>query len=332
MNNRRIASQENKTAWVQNLIKQTALIWGNQGGGKSWLARYVALKKKEAGYKVIVLDPDSNRAEWKGLESYHSWSDIEAQIRAYVEEIESRLFTFNNSNLSEDQWRQKLWADGKATALICEEVTTYSDFIKDEELLSKFGKLALTKSRKQEMPITVVAHNNTQTCLFGIKGLHNLVSKMLQVECLAEVDPVTLQPKSTGKAKVKLDSSNEWIDVNLPIMTTKITDFGTNNRPVTPQERESLEELYRRLEFPEPSEPQTEPLNQPQSNDSEENEQRFYTPLKLTRDQCLMLIKQLRTELNQTEIIEKLWQCKKGGSAAWKEAYAQFKEVTDGQI
>ncbi|MBD6619735.1 ATP-binding protein [Komarekiella sp. 'clone 1'] len=235
-------------AWVQNLVKQTALIWGNQGGGKSWLARYVARLKKQAGYRVIVLDPDSNRAEWKGLESYHSWSDIEAQIRAYVEEIESRLYTFNNSNLSEDQWRQKLWADGKATALLCEEVTTYGDFIKDEELLSKFGKLALTKSRKQEMPLTVVAHNNTTTCLFGIKGLHNLVSKMLQVECLAQVDPVTLQPKSTGKAKVKLDSSNEWILVELPKMTAKISDFSdtipAESKPNPPIDKATLERIY----------------------------------------------------------------------------------------
>ncbi|EKE96629.1 hypothetical protein [Tolypothrix sp. PCC 7601] len=220
-----VIAPDNNTAWVQNLIKQTALIWGNQGGGKSWLARYVAKQKKETGYRVVVLDPDSNRAEWRGVESYHSWSDIEQQIRDYVEELEARLKTFNNSFLSEEQWRQKLWSEGKALSLICEEATTYGDFIKDEELLSKFGKLALTKSRKQEMPLTVVAHNNTQTCLFGIKGLHNLVSKMLMVECLAEVDPITLQPSSTGKAKVKLDSSNEWLDVNLPTMTAKISDF-----------------------------------------------------------------------------------------------------------
>ncbi|WP_225895990.1 hypothetical protein [Dendronalium phyllosphericum] len=212
-------------SWVQNLVKQTALIWGNQGGGKSWLARYVVKQKKQAGYRVVVLDPDSNRAEWRGVESYHSWDDIEQQIRDYVKELEERLKTFNNSSFSEEQWRQKLWSEGKALSLICEEATTYGDFIKDEELLSKFGKLALTKSRKQEMPLTVVAHNNTQTCLFGIKGLYNLVSKMLMVECLAEVDPITLQPKSTGKAKVKLDSSNEWLDVNLPIMTAKISDF-----------------------------------------------------------------------------------------------------------
>jgi hypothetical protein len=240
------------TAWVQNLIKQTALIWGNQGGGKSWLVRYVVKQKKQAGYRVIVLDPDSNSSEWRGVESYHSWEEIEQQIRNYVKELEERLKTFNNSSMSEEQWRQKLWASGKATALICEEVTTYSDCIKDAELLEKFGKLALTKSRKQEMPLTVVAHNNTQTCLFGIKGLHNLVSKMLQVECLAEVDPVTLEAKSTGLAKVKLDSSNEWLDVILPTMTAKISNFSETVTPESnsnpPIDKATLERIYE-LEF-----------------------------------------------------------------------------------
>jgi hypothetical protein len=234
-------------SWVQNLIKQTCLIWGNQGGGKSWLARHVTLMKKQAGYRVIVLDPDSNKAEWKGVNSYHSWSDIEAQIRAYVSEIEDRLNTFNNSTFSEDEWRAKLWAEGQATALICEEVTTYGDFIKDEELLSKFGKLALTKSRKQEMPVTIVAHNNTTTCLFGIKGLYNLVSKMLQVECLAQVDPVTLQPKSTGQAKVKLDSSNDWLEVKLPKLDAKITDFCSTDERLS-HDRDYINRVYN-LEF-----------------------------------------------------------------------------------
>lgn len=240
-------SDANSTTWVQNLVKQTALIWGNQGGGKSWLARYVIQLKKQAGYRVIVLDPDSNRAEWRGLESYHSWMDIEAQIRSYVQELESRLESFNNSNLTEDVWRQQLWAQGKAMALVCEEATTYGDFIKDEELLSKFGKLALTKSRKQEMPVTAVAHNNTQTCMFGIKGLHNLVSKMLQVECLAAVDPASLQPKSTGKARVKLDSSNEWLDVVLPKLESKIIDFRVDSQTAS-DANEYLERVYN-LEF-----------------------------------------------------------------------------------
>lgn len=217
------------TQWVQNLVKQTALIWGNQGGGKSWLTRYVIKLKVELGYKVIVLDPDSNRSEWNGVESYHSWEDIENQIAKYVDELRSRLEKFNNSSISEAEWRKSLWDDGEAIALICEEATTYGDFIKNESLLEMFGKLALTKSRKQEMPVTIVSHNNTQTCMFGIKGFYNLVSKMLQIECLAEVDPVTLQPKSTGKARVKLDSSVDWLLVELPKMEAKISEFKSKN-------------------------------------------------------------------------------------------------------
>ena len=217
--------------WTKNLIKQSALIWGNQGGGKSWLARYAAVLKLKSGYKVIVLDPDSNSSEWNGIPSYHSWEAIEQQIRDYVDEIESRLSTFNNSSMTNEQWQEKLFNSGKAIAFIIEEATTYGDFIKDKELLEKFGKLALTKSRKQLMPVTVVSHNNTQSCLFGITGLGNLVKKMLQIECLAAVDPVTLKPKSTGKAKIKLDSSLEWLYVSLPKLKEQISDFtlGTDN-------------------------------------------------------------------------------------------------------
>jgi hypothetical protein len=328
-------------AWVQNLVKQTCLIWGNQGGGKSWLARYVVKQKKEAGYRVIVLDPDSNRSEWRGVESYHSWSDIEQQIRDYVSQLEARLQTFNNSSLSEEQWRQKLWSEGKALALICEEATTYGDFIKDTELLEKFGKLALTKSRKQEMPLTVVAHNNTQSCMFGIKGLHNLVSKMLQVECLAEVDPTTLQPKSTGQARIKLDSSSERILVELPKMSAKISDFGTSDaeggkqRPVSEEDRQSLEKLYRSLEFPEsktdsakqaklPSETTKQPIDE----DSSTTEPRF-TRLNLSREQAISEIKRLRNEmkLSQTNIIKFLWDAKPGENEAYRNAISEYKDL-----
>jgi hypothetical protein len=88
-----------------------------------------------------------------------------------------------------------------------------------------------------------------------------------------------------------------------------------------------LDAQYLRSEFgvivpepPEPSEPPSEPLNQSVDKDKSQNTSRF-TPLSLTREQVLELIKQLRTaELNQTQIIERLWQVRKGGSAAWKDA------------
>ncbi|MEG3876680.1 DUF87 domain-containing protein [Microcoleus sp. herbarium7] len=214
------------TKWIDNFIRQTALIWGNQGSGKSWMARYIAKRKKDEGYRVIVLDPDSNRAEWEGVESYHDFEEIAEFLSWYVKELKGRYKAFNASSMTEDAWRAKLWADGKAIALICEEVTTYVDLIEDKELLTQFFRLGLTKSRKQEMPLTFVSHNNNQTALGGIKGLANLIEKMLQLELETNINPETLQPTASGKGRVKLDGSNQWVPVTLPKLEWKITNFG----------------------------------------------------------------------------------------------------------
>ncbi|HCA94649.1 MAG TPA: hypothetical protein DEP38_08265, partial [Cyanobacteria bacterium UBA9226] len=145
-------STDTSSDWINNFISQTALVWGNQGSGKSWMARYLAKLKKDRGYRVIVLDPDSNPSEWQGLESYHNFEDIERFLQWYVEELKARYSAFNSSTMKEQEWRDKLWRDRNAIAVICEEVTTYIDLISDKELLNQFFRLGLTKSRKQEMP------------------------------------------------------------------------------------------------------------------------------------------------------------------------------------
>jgi hypothetical protein len=96
-----------------------------------------------------------------------------------------------------------------------------------------------------------------------------------------------------------------------------------------PEREEAVEALKRAwlLDCNEPSEPVIEPLNQPNDNALTVDEERF-TNLNLTKNQAIELIQKLRTELNQTQTIEKLWECKKGGSEAWKRAYAQFKKLT----
>jgi hypothetical protein len=232
-NNAAPAPTSNK--WINNFISQTALIWGNQGSGKSWIVRYIAKLKKDKGYRVVVLDPDSNRAEWEGVESYHDFDEIAEFLGWYVEELKGRYKAFNASSMTEDAWRAKLWADGKAIALICEEVTTYVDLIEDKELLTQFFRLGLTKSRKQEMPLTFVSHNNNQTALGGIKGLANLIEKMLQLELQTDIDPETLQPVASGKGAVKLDGSNQWVPVTLPQLERKITNFGEPHLTVVQQ-------------------------------------------------------------------------------------------------
>jgi hypothetical protein len=240
-------------SWLDSFIKQTALVWGNQGSGKSWFARYLAKRKAEEGYRVIVLDPDSNPAEWQGVESYHDFNDIASFLRWYLDDLTGRYQAFNQSNMPEQEWREKLWRDGKAIAIICEEVTTYIDLIEDKELLSQFFRLGLTKSRKQEMPLTFVSHNNTQSALGGVKGLGNLIARMLQIELKTDINPRTLQPTASGKGAVKLDGSNEWMPVDIPRIKKKITQFGGQKE--TDQEMDwkkaiaNLEDSYKAAEF-----------------------------------------------------------------------------------
>jgi hypothetical protein len=91
------------------------------------------------------------------------------------------------------------------------------------------------------------------------------------------------------------------------------------------------------VQEPEPLNRSPEPLNQPTDDgctdlgngsqfSSEPSSERF-TPLNLSKEQVLALIENLNPELNQTQIIERLWQVKKGGSAAWKEAREQFRQL-----
>ncbi len=323
------------TKWIDNFIRQTALIWGNQGSGKSWMARYIAKRKKDEGYRVVVLDPDSNRAEWEGVESYHDFEEIADFLRWYVEELKGRYKVFNASTMTEDAWRAKLWADGKAIALICEEVTTYVDLIEDKELLTQFFRLGLTKSRKQEMPLTFVSHNNNQTALGGIKGLANLIEKMLQLELQTDIDPDTLQPVASGKGAVKLDGSNQWVPVTLPKLEQKITNFGEvqptvvqdsdvqpkrSTEPLNDTEPDEVERLNALINKPfndsEPTEPNTpEPLNLDPFNE------------EITSQERGSVVTFRRSGRSKEETIFLVWGAKKGGNKSYVAAREKLDRI-----
>lgn len=243
------------TPWLKGFISSTALAWGNQGSGKSWFVRLLAKRKAEMGYRVIVFDPNSNATEWQGVELYNTYSAIEEQMRWYVSEVMQRYEDFGKSTISEEEWRAQLWKEGKAVTIIAEEATTYADFIEDKELLGKFVRVGGTLSRKQEMPVTFVAHNNTQSCLGDIKGLANLIARMQQIQLLVTTDPLTSQPVASGKALIRLDGSTEWMEVTTPKIDKKITVFHRikeSDRTPEPIQDSSPDDLWnaarRRLE------------------------------------------------------------------------------------
>jgi hypothetical protein len=321
--------------WINNFVSQTALLWGNQGSGKSWMARLIAKLKKDKGYRVVVLDPDSNRAEWEGVESYHDFEEIADFLRWYVDELKGRYKAFNASNMTEDAWRAKLWADGKAIALICEEVTTYVDLIEDKELLTQFFRLGLTKSRKQEMPLTFVSHNNNQTALGGIKGLANLIEKMLQLELQTDIDPETLQPVASGKGAVKLDGSNQWVPVTLPKLERKITNFGEPHPFVVQQTEPDERSTVSPERSAEPSEVErlNALINKPFS-DSEPTEPLNPEPLNLdpfsseiTPKERGSVVTFRRSGRSKEETIFLVWGAKKGGNKSYVAAKEKLARI-----
>ena len=230
--------------WMGNFLHDSCLIWANQGGGKSWFVRLLTWYKKQEGYRVIVLDPDSNPHEWQGVESYHDPEDIKAFMAWYVQELKDRYKAFNSAPMGEEEWRKKIWKDRKAISVICEEATTYKAILGADDQLVEFYQLGLTKSRKQEMPLTIVAHNNTQEIL-GVKGLGQTIDKLLQIELVATRDPETKKGKASGKGNLRLGETNEWEEVLIPHIAQKITIFKVEKG------------IEREAEFPNTPEPES---------------------------------------------------------------------------
>ena len=90
--------------------------------------------------------------------------------------------------------------------------------------------------------------------------------------------------------------------------------------------RQRLQNNFELPEPVEPIEPASEPLNLNLVKGSDLEPK--FTIYDLSADMALNLVGKFRTELNQTQIIEKLWDCKKGGTEAWKKARQEFKDLT----
>lgn len=349
-------TEVNRFDYVRGFVSSTCLAWGNQGGGKSWIVRYFVKEKILLGYRVIVFDPNSNQTSWRGVELYNSYEDIERMMRWYVSEVMGRYKKFCASELTEEEWRADLWKDGKAISIICEEATTYADFIEDKKLLGMFVKVANTLSRKQEMPVCFVAHNNTQHCLGEIKGLGRLIARMQQIQMIATTEKGKTQPVASGKAIIKIDGSNQWVEVDVPYISEKITDFrgflpsGNEQKAVSNQSPETVGKLPGQAD-PEPGNPDGMQVTALEPSESDSQSSLIEAQLKLVlaeasppvfskefplkeHDQKVSLAKQLiALNLGKEKTIFLLWGVRPGGrnhNTVYAEARAMLDRLIKG--
>jgi hypothetical protein len=277
--------------WLSHAIDYFCiLIWGGQNGGKTTAASHVIKGKKDRGNRIIILDPHAAKRQWEGLEVIGSGMDYKA------------INDFMKWYFEECQRRYELLrSEGEKAVkklgkicIVAEELTNYA---KRCDNSPEFIQACLSDNRKIFFGAVFISHGRTLNLLGGSQGTAKTRDdSFMELHCI---------PPTGG-------NNRAW-EVKYP---------GGDFSPVDVPDWETI------LNFSEPSEPHPEPLNQPISNTSEENIPRF-TEFKLTREQVLGLINSLSAELNQTELIERLWACKKGGSVAWKNAYEQFKELTE---
>lgn len=324
--------------WAKDLMGYpSVLIYGAQGAGKTSTAAWLIRERLKTGHQIKVLDPHREYGQWDGLNCIGDGMDYEAindELKAFTNEIKARY-----------EARAKIpnYNPPKLT-LVCDEFTQWA---KKCSHSATFFEESLTDIRKINLHVLFISHARTLIGLGGSSGLAaTRDASLLELELEAQVDPVTgeASPNLLGWLKYPGKAIAERQRVAIaPWMNGSMNFKSTPNSILKTQTdvRDQLERLLNVEPTPgasRPLNPAVEPLNQPTDEgctdsgsgsqfSSEPGSERF-TPLNLSKEQALALVQSLNAELNQTQIIEKLWQVKKGGSTAWKEAREQFKRLT----
>ena len=271
-----LIAEVDKYKWIKNTIGYPTLIFGGMGAGKSWTTREIIWKKVQAGWNIVALDPHGTSVEWRGVRLITGYKEIADFMQWYMDEMRQRYEDYRKSGMTEEQWTENLRTSGKMLSVICEEFTTWTDNIvepmpddfsdekwkPDPDFIGKWFRCAMTESRKQLMIPLFVAHDRTMEILAKAKGLSKLRdAALLEVELIATIDLITAEAKASGMGKIKLPGHGQWIDIELPKLKAKRTDFRldesfqadaqSNTSHVDPKlssERETAERIWQ-LEF-----------------------------------------------------------------------------------
>ncbi|WP_293135933.1 type IV secretory system conjugative DNA transfer family protein [Microcoleus sp. bin38.metabat.b11b12b14.051] len=302
----------------------SVLIYGSPGSGKTYFAAEEVAKRKTAGHRIIVLDPHAAYGAWSGCEVIGggmNYGAIDAKLAWFAEEVGKR---YKRVQAEPNPRFEPL-------TFVCDEFTRWGNKCANS---TEFFEQLVTDIRKVEMFGVIISHTRTLAGLANAKGFASLRDEaFLEIEILGEQgEGGRATPKFEAMVKLPGESLGDRTLVALAKHSAPgVENSAANSNQNAPDSRAYLEKTWG-MEFDlskpelEPFEPVAEPLNLSADETCGDTEPK-YTLLELSREQALNLIKSLRCELNQTQIIERLWACKKGGSADWKAAYTQFKEL-----
>jgi hypothetical protein len=169
----------------------SVLVYGAPGSGKSTFAADEVAKRKQAGHRVIVLDPHAAYGAWDGCEVIGGGMDyaaIDAKLAWFASEVGKR---YKIVQTQPNPTFQPL-------TFVCDEFTRWGSKCANS---AEFFEQLVTDIRKVEMFGLIISHTRTLAGLANAKGFASL-----RDEALLEVEILGNQDKDSGRATPRFEA------------------------------------------------------------------------------------------------------------------------------
>lgn len=226
-------SSNHKHQWVNQVLKLPfRVISGEQGSGKSTLERWMISLLKEAGYYVVVVNPETNPSVWRGVKVLSTAGEINEFFGEFIESVRDRQHEARVNGIDEDDYfdfvKKRKGQDG-LVAIFLMESNTYEVHGVDPTLWADFLKQCLTNIRKWGFTACLTAHSDNQTSIASkLKGFSSLLDAQPRIDCIAIPDPNTGEATSSGKGLLKMKGTSDPTPQTIKLFNyPKTKDFRT---------------------------------------------------------------------------------------------------------
>jgi hypothetical protein len=173
----------------------SVLIYGAQGAGKTYFAEQEIKRRRNAGHKVIALDPHAGYSSWQGCEvigAGMNYEAIDVQLALFATKVKERY----------ESIRKEPNPNFEPLTFVCDEFTNWASRCKTS---GDFFQTALSDIRKTKMFVLFVSHARTLKGLGNAAGMADTRdAALLEIEMLGQLDPDTGEATPRFEAMVKL--------------------------------------------------------------------------------------------------------------------------------
>ena len=206
----------------------------------------------------------------------------------------------------------------RKTTTVNEEITNWGARYDEPKNAVDYLRTTLSDTRKIDMGAIFVSHTKTlEGGLSGARGLASLRdSACYQIELFAEIDPITTEPRPTGRGRLSRPGMPP-VDIHIPLLNpNRVFQHQVQSTNHTNLTHEPLEPLMNQGYRPKASQVQ----HQVQVHEPEVQPPFSY----LNPNLYMQMTKAIATGQPKVKTIQDLLGISKGGSSAWQQASSDW--------